>query len=333
MISNIGFEENEISANSHGGTELSKRNIAAMLDPDLVSNFQIIPARVRDLNLEKIRILWSHDLPLDPESSHLKDESSRKKFHKFVFVSNWQYQQYIDKLDIPQDHNSIILENPIEPFKSVVKSKEEIRLIYFSTPHRGLEILVPVFEKLSEKYPNIHLDVFSSFKIYGWEEADKPFESLFNRCKNHPKIHYHGFQPNHVIREYLEKSHIFAYPSIWLETSCRCLIEAMSAGLLCVHPNYGALSETSGGLTSMYDMDLNKNNHAQEFYMHLENAISMVHNDDLQNYLKFVKSYADTRFNIYKISNHWNQLLRNLLEKYPTVESRSIQKEYFRYVI
>jgi hypothetical protein len=67
--------------------------------------------------------------------------------------------------------------------------------------------------------------------------------------------------------------------------------------------------------------------------MHLENAISMVHNDDLQNYLKFVKSYADTRFDIYKISNHWNQLLRNLLEKYPTVESRSIQKEYFRYVI
>jgi glycosyltransferase involved in cell wall biosynthesis len=156
---------------------------------------------------------------------------------------------------------------------------------------------------------------------------------LFDRCKNHPKINYHGFQPQDVIRKALQAAHIFAYPSIWAETSCRCLIESMSAGLLCVHPNYAALPDTSGGLTAMYDMDYNKQNHAQEFLGHLDRAIEFALKEEVQNYLLFVKTYADARFNLAKVTNQWNQLLQSLLIKYPTIESRSLKKEFFRYTV
>jgi glycosyltransferase involved in cell wall biosynthesis len=327
----MSFDENEISVKSFGGTELSKRSIEKGLDPALLKSFQIIPARVRDIDMEKIRVFYAHDLPLDPEASHLKESKSYKRFHKFVYVSNWQYQQYVDKLGFTPSVDHIVIENPVQPIEYIEKSKDQIRLIYLSTPQRGLEILVPVFEKLVEKHPNIQLDVFSSFEIYGWSEADKPWQSLFDKCKTHPNINYHGFQPNDIVRQALQDAHIFAYPSIWQETSCRCLIEAMSAGLLCVHPNYGALPDTSGGLTAMYDMDVNKNKHAAELYGHLDHAIAMVNHTDVQKYLQFVKHYADHRFNLPKITNQWDQLLHGLLHKYPTVESRQDKKEFFRY--
>ena len=170
----MGFDINEISANSKGGTELMIEGLSSRLDPELLTNFQIIPSRVREIDDSKIRVYWLHDLPGDPESGHLKN-GGHSKFHLLVFVSNWQMQQYISYYRIPWS-KCFVIENAITPIEDELISKpsEKINLIYHTTPHRGLEILIPVFEKLSEKYDNIHLDVYSSFKIYGWETRVEP---------------------------------------------------------------------------------------------------------------------------------------------------------------
>jgi len=328
----MGFEENEISINSQGGTELTKRNIASKMPPELANEFQIICSRLRNLEEDKIRVYWLHDLPEDPEINHLKDKSSRDRFHKFVFSSQWQYERFRNVIGMPYDDKSIVIETCVDPIEHVEKSKDEIRLIYTSTPQRGLSILVPVFEKLAEKYDNIYLDVFSSFKIYGWEESDKQFEPLYERCRNHPRITYHSFEPNDVVRTALQKAHILAYPSIWMETSCRSVIEGMSAGLLCVHPNLGALSDTSGGLNFMYQGHADHNKHANVFYQALDDAIQKVNRDDVQSYLKLVKMYADSRFGTYKVAQQWQDLLEGLHKTYETVESRKLPSaQMFRY--
>ena len=171
-----GFEENEISEKSNGGTEITKRSVAKQIPEELTKEFQIIPARVRELNEDKIRVYWQHDLAEDPEVQNLRDENFRNKFHKIVFSSNWQMNEFTTKLNMPYEERLTVIETPIEPIQKHVKPKDEVNLIYFSTPHRGLNILVPTFEAIADKYDNIHLHVFSSFKIYGWEEADKAFE-------------------------------------------------------------------------------------------------------------------------------------------------------------
>lgn len=330
----IGFEENEVSKNANGGTELIKRKLGNILDPQLLDNFQIISSRIRELNPEKIRILWSHDLPEDPESAKVRDSNFRNKFHKFVFVSNWQYQRYQLVTGIPYNTNSIVIEHGIEPApqSSLTKDDDKIRIVYTSTPQRGLELLVPVFKHLAEKYPNIHLDVFSSFKIYGWEGADEAYKPIFDEIRNHPQMTYHGVVPNEQLREHLTKSHIFAYPSIWLETACIALMEAMSAGLVCVHPNFGALPETAGGTTMMYQGDFdNKNNHANVFVGYLEAAINLVNDKKHTQMIEYGKFYADGRFNIARAKMQWENLLKELVNRYPTVESRAIPSDMFTY--
>jgi glycosyltransferase involved in cell wall biosynthesis len=330
-----GFEENEISINSNGGTELSKRSIAKHVPKEIADEFQIIASRMRDIEEDKIRIYWVHDLADDPELEHLRDENVRNKFHKIVFVSHWQMNEFILKYNIPWTEQLCVIENPFEPIERHEKPTDKINLIYFSTPQRGLELLVPCFELLAEKHENIHLDVYSSFKIYGWEEADKSFEPLYDKIRNHDHMTYHGFAPQAELREALTKAHILAYPSIWPETSCRVLIESMSAGLLCVHPNLAALSETSAGLTNMYQFNQDKNVHANIFMSHLDHAINLAKNDlssnSVQSYINLYKVYADTRFNESKISGQWNHLLEKMLIKFPNVESRKIPGKQFIY--
>ena len=108
-------------------------------------------------------------------------------------------------------------------------------------------------------------------------------------------------------------------------------MESISAGLMCVHPILAALSDTSGGMTSMYQYHDDPNKHANVFYNYLDHAVSMIQTEAAQNYLKFVKAYADSRFNIAKISSQWEGLLNDLLLQYPTTESRAIPSKMFVY--
>jgi glycosyltransferase involved in cell wall biosynthesis len=328
----VGFEENDISRNSQGGTEITKRGIASLVPNELQQHFQVIPSRVRELLDDKIRIYWVHDLPEDPEINHLKDEKSRRRFHKMIFNCNYHLNDCITKLGIPQDNKIDIIETAVEPIPYVKKELDgTINLIYFSTPQRGLELLVPVFTKLAEKYPNIHLHVFSSWKIYGWEQMDEQFERVYKKIREHPQMTYHGFAPRDAIVAQLQRSHILAYPCIWRETACRVLIESMSAGLMCVHPNYGALADTAGQLTLSYQFMDNHNEHAEIFAYYLDHAIQNVTEEATQNYLTFVKTYADMRFNLKGIAKKWEQLMTTLLNNYPDEKKRQMQVPMFVY--
>lgn len=307
-------EVNELNKNARGGTELMQERLHNALSPELLSKFQIIPSRVREIDPARIPILWLHDLPNDPESQHLSDRELRTRFKKIVAVSDWQMQLYNVVLGLPYSECTVI-KNAITPIEIDKKEYDgTVRIIYHTTPHRGLELLVPVFEKLCEFHDNIELDVFSSFSIYGWTERDEPYKPLFERCRNHPKIRYHGAVSNEQIREELKKSHIFAYPSIWPETSCLAAIEAMSAKNLVVCPNYAALPETTAGFANMYQWTENMNDHANRFFAVLDATISDIKNNGIhQRRLDFQKDYYDVMYNWNMISQKWEATLNGLL--------------------
>lgn len=315
------MERNELDKNAMGGTELMGAGLERHVDAELLSNFQIIRSRVRDIDPSRSQVLWLHDLPGDPESEHLRNPASRNRFKKIVMVSNWQMQMYNAYLGVPYS-DCVVLKNAIEPFEPALLNKEsdKIKLIYHPTPHRGLNILVPVFDALCKKWGDrIQLDVYSSFKIYGWEERDAQFASLIQACKDHPQINYHGSVPNAELRKALGESHIFAYPSTWQETSCICAIEAMSASNLIVTPNLAALPETTGGFAMMYQYQEDVNAHANLFYQQLDQAIAAVDRAftsdfafDLARHLNAQKAYADNMYSWKNRAPEWTQLLESL---------------------
>lgn len=304
---------------SQGGTEMMASEIRRHVDPDLLAKFNIIHSRVRPgmIKSDKRNILVLHDTWDDPESEHLKNQASRDRFDKLVFVSNYQQSTFNLGLGVPYS-DGIVIQNAIHPIESAKDNSDGIiRLIYHTTPHRGLEILVPVFDELCKHFNNIHLDVFSSFKIYGWEARDAQYANLFERIKNHPHMTYHGFQPNEVVRQYLSKSHIYAYPSIWPETSCISVIEAMSAGCMVVTTNLAALPETCANFALVCGFEENYNRLANRYANVLYSGIKMVEDNPpfLETRLATQKAYFDSFYNWQLRGSTWNLFLRNLLDE------------------
>lgn len=312
---------NEMNKAANGGTEITTRELFDSLDPEDLDGVQIISSRVRDLDPDKLRIYHLHDLPGDPEASHVRNPESRDRFDRIVFSSNWQYQQFRNELRLPYSEQFRVIETGVTPIAWTEKTDPRtspIRLIYTSTPHRGLELLVPIFEQLSEMFDFIELDVYSSFKLYGWDSRDEEYQKLFDRCKSHPKIRYHGTVDRDTVIAAYQNAHIFAYPSIWPETSCRCLIEAMMAGCICVHPNLAALTDTGSGITDWYDGDERPEIHARKFAESLAQIINALRTSDvwespgLVARRKLAHTIATSRFGWPTISAKWKNLITEL---------------------
>jgi len=324
------FVRNKTNENSRGGTEILTEELSKRIDKELLKEFHIVSSRVKSkLSEDKIRIFWAHDLPGDPESKFLKDKNRQEQFHKFVFVSNWQMQAYLQSFGIPWE-KCVVMKNAIEGIEPHEKPSidDGINLIYTPTPHRGLQILVPVFERLCKEHDNLTLNVFSSFELYGWKERDQQYKDIFDKMDAHPNIVNHGTVDNSVVRDYLKKSHIFAYPSIWPETSCMCLMEAMSAGLVCVHSNYAALYETAANWTHMYQLQEEASKHAGIFYSLLNAVIQNYQSAHIQTRLGPMQAYANIFYTWPQRINEWNSFLTSLRDQ---IKDRSMPKEKFHY--
>lgn len=298
-----------------GGTELLKNKLLRDCDPELLKHFQISnPLNTLTDETKENKILWFHDTPKTTHSNILLS-GEWKKYDKLVFVSYWQQEMFNIFCKIPFSQGMVI-RNAIEPIINHSKPDDDIiRLIYTSTPHRGLYILYTVFKKLSEEFNNIELDVYSSFSLYNKPELDKKFTNLFSKLDAHPKINNHKTKSNDEIRDALTRADIFVYPSIWQETSCLCLIEAMSARCVSVHSSLAALPETSMGLTNMYAYEENLNVHAEKFYQALKNSILTLHDDKTKVRLKNIKTIIDVSHNWNTQKGEWNKLMKDILNK------------------
>lgn len=306
--------DTDLSKNSMGGTEMMRKRLLDNADKDLLSKVAVHFSRPRQLYTDVPNVLYCHDLAEDPENRILAN-SGWKKFDHFVFVTSWQRDQYVDRFGIPYSECSVIYNAVEKQYKPVEKDMSKIRFIYHTTPHRGLELLVPIFDALSKEFDNIHLDVYSSFKVYGWEQRDEAYLGLYKNIQAHPNMTYHGAKNNDEVLEALDKAHVFLYPCIWKETSCISLIEAIKSQVICVHPNYGALAETAANATIMYDYNEDRNIHANYAYAVARQLVTALKDDPKYfNGFTFSDRFNLARNNIESYKVLWNTVLRNLVD-------------------
>lgn len=305
--------DSELTENANGGTELMTRRLLDNVDPSFLDGKQIHVSRIsQGIDPSKKQILVAHDLASDPAISHLNE--THDKWDAVVFVSHWQRQQFHDRFPNLKWNKTHVIVNAINPLKFTESDSGPIRLVYTSTPHRGLELLYLVFQHLKRHF-DVRLDVFSSFKLYGWDSRDEPFKPLFEKLQSDDKVTYHGFKSNDEVRNVLENSDVFAYPSIWPETSCLCLIEAMSAGLTCVHSSLAALPETSRGITWQYDFTDDPQTHINRFYQRLYTVCSLYETNGrefMRSNGYYQKQIVDSVHNLVRFKQSWEMVLSGI---------------------
>jgi glycosyltransferase involved in cell wall biosynthesis len=257
-----------------GGTELLVNGLLKYINPTqygvnliLSENFQLSPGQPRAIN-------WEHRNVDEPGTKCLQDKSFTDPLSAIVLVSNWQAEKFRNTTLIPLAKTAII-RNAIEPIQYVKKPIGKLKLVYTSTPWRGLDVLLDVFEQLNRD--DVELDVYSSTIIYGsafYEKHNSTFEKMFDRAKAMPGVNYMGYTSNDDIRKALQQSHILAYPSTFEETSCLAVIEAGAAGCSIVTTNLGALPETSCGWARMTPMQNWRGALLERYKTNLNNAIN-----------------------------------------------------------
>ena len=331
---NDNLQLDAVSDKAIGGTELMRNWLFKELDkrePGIRDKFQFISTRVRNLEPDKQRILWIHDLANDPEVQHLKDKEKWNNFERVVFVSHWQQHQFKMVLGFPYE-KGVVIQNAIYPIPEHEKPNDgKINVCYFSTPHRGLELLLNAWEFMRTELKeglNAELNIYSSFKIYDRGHLDEQFRHIYKRAREMDGVNYHGTVSNDEIREMLPNQHVMAYPSIYEETSCLTLIEACSAGCLCVVPNLGALPETGANFPWMYGYEENPEKHAQVHGHILGRAIAHFWDEDVQNLLKIQRSYFDMFYNWRLRGGQWQQFLHAIEDPPEVVKQKAdIRKE------
>jgi len=298
-----------------GGTELLFANFQKYVNPEWVNVFHLILSicDYGQINPDKINVLWQHLMLDQYNTTNMRERDFVDQIQYFVYVSDWQKQQFENYFDTPYSEN-IVIKNAIDPIAFIEKPKDKIRLIYTSTPNRGLSVLLDSFELLNRD--DVELHVYSSNIIYGKGYRSLPNNEdqiLFHRCKSMKNVVYKGFALNNAIRQAVQKAHILAYPSTYEETSCLAAIEAGAAGCKIVTTNLGALPETCNGHATLVDYKYGDD------LKELSRRYADTLNNEINNYTQNGKLEQSAWFNDYysweNRAREWNYFTNTLKEK------------------
>ena len=298
-----------------GGTELQFEYLRKHVDPKLLDQFQIctsVPEKI-PLSSNKINILWQKN-SWDQGNliNWFKDKSNHNKYDWYVFNSNWNFEQFTKKFELPTEKCLVIkngIEN-IEPIPTIYKKGEPIKIIHHCTPWRGLSVLLGAMQLV--KNPLITLDVYSSTEVYGkafYDHNDHYYHDLYNQAKKLPNVNYIGYKPNEYIKEHLKDYRLFVYPSIWEETSCISLLECMAGGLYCITTNLGALFETGAEFPVYVPYSNDYKSLSKKFAQVIDAAADSLDDINIQSHLKLQIDYVNRFYNWNKQGRAWTNFL------------------------
>ena len=308
--------------NPRGGTEIQFDELEKRL-PKKFWNFITITTSVPEktpIDKTKLNILWlknSYDQPNVAPWFSKKD--NHIKYDWYVFNSHWSYEKYRLYFNVPTDR-CIVIKNALPDIKwterTSYKADKVLKLIYVSTPWRGLNVLLSAMHHLVNE--EIQLDVYSSTQIYGdaFKKAnDDEYKPLYDHAREMSNVNYKGYASHEKIIEEMQQSHVFAYPSIWEETSCNSAIEAMASGNVALVTNFGALPETCGDYGFYVNYNTDPELLAREYAEHVKFIKRVLPDEVLQLQLSNQRQHYIHFYSWNRRIQEWISFLKNALDK------------------
>lgn len=124
------------------------------------------------------------------------------------------------------------------------------KLFYGSSYDRGLDILLKLWPKILEKFPDATLDI-----CYGWDLFLKGYSNnpermnwleRMNKLMEQKGITHHGRIGKEELGKVRKSCGIWVYPTYFAEINCITALESQRDGLVPVTMNDFALKETVG---------------------------------------------------------------------------------------
>lgn len=283
--------EASLNPDGTGGTEIMGRawqDLVLPAAPDLADwHWCVIPGD-NIIAPDNSNIVWLHPHHNEIGLEQLMDKQFQKHFKAYVFVSDWQYERFGEKFNLPME-KCYVIKNAIHPFEPHKKPEGKLQLIFHPNPIRGLDILLESIKLIPDEDFELHVfheldpderkrQYAQGLQTYEYSHVCEAEENFLRYCLSlanaDNRVVRHTRTNNSKIREQLKNTHIFAYPAYFQETSCICMIEALAAGCSVVSSNLAALPETSLGFAKHYGYIPDRQKHVERFARELKRTIT-----------------------------------------------------------
>ena len=301
----------------YGGSEIQLEYLQKHVSKELLDKVSLtisVPEK-KPLVIDKPNVLWiqnSYDQP--NVAPWFMNKLNHGKYDWYVFNSHWVYEKYRYHFKIPTE-NCLIIKNGFDDdlvLKAQYKPSDKIKLVYTSTPWRGLDVLLGAMEKV--KSDKIELDVYSSTQIYGdqfKDLVDKEYVALYEKAKSLKNVNYKGYTHHKDLVKVLHNYDIFVYPNHWEETSCIAAIEALACGQVGLVTNNGALYETCAEFPIYVPYLTDKKMLVDQFAFAIDTLPEIINNVSDEQ-IKFQMEYYKKFYHWSVIKTYWERFLNGI---------------------
>jgi len=255
----------------------------------------------------KFNILWGSD---KSDSVAWKDlEEVYDNIDRIVLLSNWHKNDIRKKFKFVKAKKVKNISYSVDPklYECGVQ-KNKFKLIYCSTPFRGLDVALKMFPKIKKEIPEAELHIFSSIKIYGDNFMDNKFEDLYTIARRTNGVYYRGILKRPELAFEQKSSGLLFYPNTFEETFCKVVAECQVAGTPTITSDNGALSET---LREGCGILVKGNPYSKEYQKtFISETIKLLKSK--QKWNRMSKKCLTVDFSEEKIRKDWKKLLRGL---------------------
>lgn len=301
----------------YGGSEIQLEYLQKYVSKDLLDKINLtisIPEK-NPLVFDKPNILWiqnSYDQP--NVAPWFMNKLNHGKYDWYVFNSHWVYEKFRYHFKIPTE-NCLIIKNGFGDdlvLKKEYKPGAKVKMVYTSTPWRGLDVLLGAMEDV--KSDLIELDVYSSTQIYGDQFkniVDKEYVDLYEKAKTLKNVNYKGYANHKDLIKVLHTYDVFVYPNHWEETFCIAALEALACGQVGLITNNGALYETCAEFPIYVPYLTDKKLLKEQFIFAIESLPSIV-NNITNDQIKFQMDYYKKFYHWSVIKQYWERFLNGI---------------------
>ena len=258
----------------------------------------------------KFILLWLHDVPNNPEFTRKRID----KIDKIAVLS--EYHKSLLRMDdngkfveMPA-RKVLVTANGIMPLDLEWKGNPH-RLIYMSSPDRGLPYLLKNWSLIKKEVPDAELHIFYGFNvfdaIYKGNPAKMKWKNDLLVMMQQKDIVYHDRVGHNALNMEIAKSGIWAYPTDFQEISCISAMRSQALGAVPVVTDYAALTETvKNGLR--VDVDIRTDEGQKEYFKVL---IDLMKNTKRQEEIrKSMIPWAREYFLWKNVAAVWDEIFR-----------------------
>jgi glycosyltransferase involved in cell wall biosynthesis len=228
----------------------------------IVSRQPAIMEHAANINA-RLKLLWVHDINCGPFTPQM--ERWLYQFDRVLCLSEWHKRFFLSSYPTLDPGKVVVTRNGIDPERFLSLPEPEHswtksltarsnRLIFSSSPNRGLDVLLYLFPEIRRRVPNVELHIYYGFDC--WEAfarahnnqpelaAIEEYKRRINAAVRDGGVHYHGRVNQRTLADAFMRSKVWAYPTSFTETSCVTAMEAQAAGCVPVCTSVAALPET-----------------------------------------------------------------------------------------